>query len=192
MMRAMKVLRRSIAAILSLSLLSSCATILYPERKGNAGGSIDVGPLILDILWFIPGLVPGIIAIAVDFSTGAIYTGGGKRKSSLDVGSEGQITIRPPAVEDEAHVELRLIDERGRVLVRDAATWSPESEPEAVSVSLAEAAALLPADRDLATMQLELVVDGNQAARQDLRMHAGGLPAADDALLVPAPMLASR
>lgn len=188
----MTVLRRSIAAILSLSLLSSCATILYPERKGNAGGTIDVGPLILDILWFIPGLIPGIIAIAVDFSTGAIYTGGGKKKASLDVGPEGEITIRPPEVPHEAHVQLRLVDEQGKVLVDDAATWRPGQDEGTVRVSLAEAAAQLPADEDLAAMRLELVVDGTEVARQDLRMHTQGLPVTDDALLVPAPMLASR
>ncbi|MCA9649228.1 MAG: hypothetical protein KC501_04930 [Myxococcales bacterium] len=187
----MTVLRRSLAAVVSLSLLSSCATILYPERKGNAGGSIDVGPLVLDILWFIPGLIPGIIAIAVDFSTGAIYTGGGKRSGQLEVGPRGEITIRPPQLEREAHMELRLVDERGVVVARDAATWGPGRDEGTLSVSLAEAAASLPEGRDAASLQLELVVEGTATARQALQLHASELPDADP-LQVPAPLLASR
>lgn len=187
----MTVLRRTIAAVVSLSLLSSCATILHPERKGNAGGSIDVGPLILDILWFIPGLIPGIIALAVDFSTGAIYLGGGKRSGRLDVGPQGEITIAPPAVEREAHVELRLVDERGVVLVSDAGTWSPDGA-EPVSVSLAAAATSLSADQRTADLRLELVVDGSAVARQSLRLHADGLPQTDGTLPMPMPVLASR
>jgi hypothetical protein len=69
----MMVLRRGIAVILALSLLSSCATMLHPERKGNASG-VDAAPLVLDILLLAAGVVPGVVAIAVDFRTGAIYT----------------------------------------------------------------------------------------------------------------------
>jgi len=61
----------------TLSLLPSCARILHPERVGNHGGRVDVVPLVVDILLFIPGLVPGLIAIIVDFGTGAIYVQNG-------------------------------------------------------------------------------------------------------------------
>src|SRR5690606_26391025 len=56
-----RLLARGLAA-LAIAAGSGCATILYPERKGNTHGRIDVGPLILDILWFIPGIIPGVIA----------------------------------------------------------------------------------------------------------------------------------
>lgn len=53
--------------------LSGCGTLLYPERRGQKAGSIDVGVALLDGLGLLFFLVPGIIAFAVDFSTGAIY-----------------------------------------------------------------------------------------------------------------------
>jgi hypothetical protein len=58
----------------------NCGYILYPERRGNPPGQIDTGSLVMDILWLIPGLIPGAIALAVDFSTGAIYLSGGRKE----------------------------------------------------------------------------------------------------------------
>jgi len=193
----MKIVRRSIAAALSLCLVSSCATLLHPEQKGNSGGGLDTVPLVLDILWFIPGVIPGVIALVVDFSTGAIYVGGGKRSGRLDVGPEGEIAIHKPELEHEAHVELRLVDEYERVLAEDSATWKPGAEgddagAESVSVSLSEAAKNLSAEGSAAAMHLEIVVDGGEVARYPLQMQTQGLPATDDALLIPAPILAAR
>ena len=53
--------------------LTSCGTLLYPERRGQPAGRLDVGVVVLDRLGLLVFLVPGIIAVAVDFSTGAIY-----------------------------------------------------------------------------------------------------------------------
>ncbi len=72
-------LRRSLRPLAALCLLTfapSCARILHPERVGNSGGRVDVVPLVVDILLFLPGLIPGLIAIVVDFGTGAIYVQG--------------------------------------------------------------------------------------------------------------------
>lgn len=163
--------RRTIAAFLSLCLLSSCATILHPERRGNAGGRIDVGPLILDILWFIPGIVPGVIALAVDFSTGAIYVGG-RRSGRMEVGREGYVAIHKPDLDRAAHVELRVLDMERRVLATESATWQPDQPGDApVRVSLAEVAARLPAGDEPVLLQLELVVDGERVARSPLQMR---------------------
>ncbi len=68
---------RLVSSLCVLALLPSCARILHPERVGNRGGAVDVVPLVVDILLFIPGIVPGLIAIIVDFGTGAIYVQGG-------------------------------------------------------------------------------------------------------------------
>lgn len=59
--------------------LSGCGTLLYPERRGQTGGRLDTGVLILDGLGLLLFLVPGIVAFAVDFGTGAIYLPGGSR-----------------------------------------------------------------------------------------------------------------
>jgi hypothetical protein len=54
-------------------LLASCGTVLYPERRGQPAGRLDVGVVVLDGLGLLVFLVPGVIAFAVDFATGAIY-----------------------------------------------------------------------------------------------------------------------
>src|SRR5215813_12542884 len=53
--------------------LTSCGTILYPERRGQPCGRLDVGVVALDGVGLLAFLVPGVIAFVVDFATGAIY-----------------------------------------------------------------------------------------------------------------------
>src|SRR5436305_11913731 len=53
--------------------LSSCGTVLYPERRGQPAGRLGVGVVVLDGLGLLLFLVPGVVAFAVDFATGAIY-----------------------------------------------------------------------------------------------------------------------
>ena len=56
--------------------LAGCGTILYPERRGQTGGRLDIGVVALNGLGLLLFLVPGVVAFAVDFSTGAIYLPG--------------------------------------------------------------------------------------------------------------------
>ena len=129
-------LLRPCAALTSLCLLTACATILHPERKGNRGGQLDTVPLVVDILLFIPGLIPGVIAIAVDFSTGAIYTGGGSADVP-EVGRRGKIALRPRDLPDGSHIVLELVDDRGDVVDRDV--WrATQARPHRLSVDLRE------------------------------------------------------
>ncbi len=78
-----KLLGASVAAVL-VANLAACGTIIHPERKGQINGKIDPAIAVLDaaglLLWFIPG----IVAFAVDFSTGAIYLPGGERAELSD------------------------------------------------------------------------------------------------------------
>jgi hypothetical protein len=60
-----------IATVLFAS--TSCGTLLYPERRGQPRGVIDSGVVLLDAIGLIFFVVPGLVAFAVDFSTGAIY-----------------------------------------------------------------------------------------------------------------------
>lgn len=60
--------------ILALSVqLISCGTILYPDRRNQRAGHLDAGVVVLDAIGLLFGIIPGVIAFAVDFSTGAIY-----------------------------------------------------------------------------------------------------------------------
>ncbi len=64
---------------------TSCGTILYPERRGQAAGRIDAGVAVLDGIGLLFFLVPGVIAFAVDFATGAIYLPTEKTEHPLDL-----------------------------------------------------------------------------------------------------------
>lgn len=65
----------SLAAFLQST--SGCGLILHPERQGSKGGNLDPMIVLLDGLGLFFYLVPGVVAFAVDVSTGCIYTGGG-------------------------------------------------------------------------------------------------------------------
>jgi hypothetical protein len=56
--------------------LTGCGWLIYPERRGQTSGRIDVGVAILDGVGLLCFLVPGVIAYAVDFATGTIYLPG--------------------------------------------------------------------------------------------------------------------
>ena len=61
-------------AILCASLFAAgCGTILYPERRGQSAGRIDFKVVALDAVGMLFFFVPGVVAFAVDFATGAIY-----------------------------------------------------------------------------------------------------------------------
>lgn len=60
-----------VAAVLFCT--TSCGTIMYPERRGQSAGRIDVGVAVLDGIGLLFFFVPGVVAFAVDFATGAIY-----------------------------------------------------------------------------------------------------------------------
>ena len=80
---------RFLAVILCVTIvvkLAGCGTLMYPERKGQSDGKIDVGVAILDGLGLLLFIIPGLIAYGVDFHTGAIYLP--PEGASLDDGEE--------------------------------------------------------------------------------------------------------
>jgi hypothetical protein len=82
----------SMLTILSIMLwTTSCGTIIYPERRGQIASKIDVGVAVLDGIGLLVFLVPGVIAFAVDFATGAIY---------LPSSSSAQFGINPSNLHD--------------------------------------------------------------------------------------------
>lgn len=128
--------------------LTGCAAILHPERQGNRPGPVAVGPLVLDILWFIPGIVPGIIAIAVDFGSGAIYlprghAAGPRGPRRLAIAPGERIRVRPPTPDVDVDVTLRLVGPHDVVLDESRGRWSPDGRDE-LHVALAERSDLDP------------------------------------------------
>lgn len=104
-----KLARSRIAALLVLLSLTfamtQCGYILYPERKGQSGGQIDVEVLVMDCLWLIVGVVPGVVALVVDFTTGCIYEGGATVK--MEPGSEMAFRLNDAAPMD-AEVSMTI------------------------------------------------------------------------------------
>src|SRR5690554_2163549 len=58
--------------------LAGCGTIIYPERRGQTGGKIDPAVVIMDGIGLLFWVIPGLVAFAIDFATGAIYTSSGR------------------------------------------------------------------------------------------------------------------
>lgn len=71
----MKALHAGICLTL-IAQLAGCGTLLHPERRGQRGGRLDAGIVVLDAIGLLFFIIPGIIAFAVDFSNGTIYLPG--------------------------------------------------------------------------------------------------------------------
>lgn len=93
---------------------SGCGYILHPERRDRRvhSNDIDVPILIMDLLWLIPGVIPGVIALAVDITSGALYKGGAV---AAVPGQEALVRVNGPAPAD-CEVTLRCLDRDGRDL----------------------------------------------------------------------------
>lgn len=76
--------------------LAGCGTIIYPERRGQTSGKIDPAVVIMDGIGLLFWVIPGLVAFAIDFATGAIYT------------SSGRYSVAPEALKP-------AIDENGRI-----------------------------------------------------------------------------
>ena len=87
----LKYLALFMATIFLLQMVA-CGTIIYPERRGQQSGRIDAGIAVLDGLGLLLFIIPGVIAFAVDFSTGAIYLPGGKSKTAK-VFDHGELAV---------------------------------------------------------------------------------------------------
>jgi hypothetical protein len=73
-----------------LTQITACGSIFYPDRRGQIDGKIDA----VGLLFYI---IPGLIAFAVDFATGAIYFEPGHTaqidpaKLKQAIGPDGQV-----------------------------------------------------------------------------------------------------
>src|ERR1700690_508115 len=87
-------LRLVICAVFTLQLMG-CGTLMYPERRGQRGGSLDAGVAVLDGIGLLFGILPGVIAFAVDFSNGTIYLPERRRLGSLDLKNIKEVKFDP-------------------------------------------------------------------------------------------------
>ncbi len=157
-----RMIRHIAAATLLATAVSSagCGYILHPERRGNTGGHIATGSFVMDLLWLLPGIVPGVVALIVDFSSGAIYTGGG-RSAAIQLSSRGHVAVRLPDASTPARLELRLVSADHRVLAKRVAVVGPTTRGQ--SVELAIDASALPKAHE--TVYLEVTNAAGTSAR---------------------------
>ncbi len=72
-----------ITTLIATLTVSACGYIMYPERRGQTGGQIDPGIVLLDGIGLIFFLIPGVVAFAVDFTSGTIYLPPGQSHSDI-------------------------------------------------------------------------------------------------------------
>ncbi|HEY1547216.1 MAG TPA: hypothetical protein VGG28_05325 [Kofleriaceae bacterium] len=91
-------MKKLIAALTVAAVTASgCAYTFHPERRGNNGGEIAAAPLVGDILWFIPGIIPGVVFLVVDFTSGAIYRQPGEYRHEVRIGQQSTAHAAPSA-----------------------------------------------------------------------------------------------
>ena len=87
---------------------AACGYFLYPERRGRQAGKVDPAVALMDGACCLLFLVPGIIAFAVDFSSGAIYLPAGRSSKGDD---KAAIVMADPKSLDGAALE-KIVRER--------------------------------------------------------------------------------
>ncbi len=114
----------ALAGVLTTS--ATCGYILHPERRGQAAsGQLDVAVVVMDILWFIPGLIPGVIAVVIDAAYNTWYTGGGRASNEPTLAPGAKLAIEAPATTKPATYTIRMRDANGRVLETFNKTVTP-------------------------------------------------------------------
>jgi hypothetical protein len=130
----MKTWTRAIAFSTLLAFGAStlgCGYILYPERRGNSGGTVDGGTLVMDLLWLLPGILPGVIFLIVDFTSGAMYVNG---RVAMRANSNGNIAIKLKDSTQAKHLELRIVTASKRVLDTKLADIGPTLHDQSVEL----------------------------------------------------------
>ena len=101
---------RILAALLASSLLAQlagCGTLFYPERRGQLNGQIDPAVAALNAVGILFYVVPGLIAFAIDFATGAIYL------------PEGRYSVAPERLRDAIGADGRIARAQRRAILQE-------------------------------------------------------------------------
>ena len=143
---------------------SGCGTLLHPDRRSaKPSHKLDATIVVLDCLWLLVGVIPGVIALGVDFYNKTIYYSEGEVRAGA--GDRITINLRGPALAD-ARVTLRLLDGAGRELaVTEAQTVAGEMLGSPLTVTV-------PAEANLAGAKLALAIDGKSQVTWSLRPRA--------------------
>ncbi len=121
----MKPVKMRLLTIFALAFFTfstvGCGYILYPNRRNAMarGGQVDVAVVIMDCLWLIPGILPGVFALIWDGIHGSWYaTGGGAlimekhQSGTLHMVASRPVTLR--GVAGSTSLAVKLDDATGR------------------------------------------------------------------------------
>ncbi|SFP28847.1 hypothetical protein SAMN05216229_101315 [Geopseudomonas sagittaria] len=106
----MRTPQRIVSGLLAAALLvqlSGCGTLFYPERRGQLKGQIDPAVAALDAIGILFFVIPGLIAFAIDFGTGAIYL------------PEGRYSVAPERLQDALGSDGRVDHARLRAILQE-------------------------------------------------------------------------
>jgi len=78
--------------------LTACGYLLYPGRIDQKSGKMDPTVVILDAAGLLFGILPGVIAFAVDITTGTIYLGPNE-KSAIEKHKKKLSMFEKPSLE---------------------------------------------------------------------------------------------
>jgi hypothetical protein len=114
-------LRRLTAAALCAAIAvnsSSCGTLIHPERVGQCrSGRLDPAIVALDGIGLLVFFVPGVIAFAVDFYTGAIYLPPGYCEADTVPNDDEYVTVQlDPASMTPRDIELAVLARTGKAI----------------------------------------------------------------------------
>jgi len=110
-------LRLFVCGVFTLQLMG-CGTLMYPERRGQRGGHLDVGVTVLDAIGLLFFIIPGVIAFAVDFSNGTIYLPEHRVMTSMNIKDYRQVKFDPKHT-SMASLERIIKDQTGCVVKLD-------------------------------------------------------------------------
>jgi len=130
-----------ICVLVSVTLITQmigCGTLIYPERRGQISGQIDVGIALLDALWLLAFIIPGVVAFAVDFTTGAIYLPG--KRASAETGEMVVIRMNPGELNENTIKEVVMRQTGCREFELSKAEIYPLDRSENIQMKLAEIA----------------------------------------------------
>ena len=158
----MNMFRKRFLAVVALAAIllpaSGCGTLLYPARiDAKASTRLDTRVVILDCLWLFAGVIPGVVALATDFLTGAAYFSEGEATASA--GDTVSIKVYGAAPAD-CMMELRLVDKDGRDLAKPARVASVTGQELDSDLRL-----VMPSGIESKEAKLVLALDGREQVR---------------------------
>jgi len=126
----------ALATLISMSVSSvGCGYILHPERRGNSGGTISGSTLVMDCLWLLAFVVPGVVFLIVDFTSGAMYVGGGGVVANAD----GKVKVKVNDSKVAKTLRVRVVDASKRVLDEQVTEIGPGIHGRSVELDLTKA-----------------------------------------------------